>query len=448
MENPGFILNQIITNGIAIIAAFFVLRAFFKGSILLKLSVLWVLNVIIVSNITSFKETFGWPSYVSFPLLIIVSFVALYIAAKIIMKPLDDSIKQVESIASGNLKEEIDKLDQNDEIGRLSKALFELRRQLIEIVSDIKNKSDYLMESGSALSSTAEKMSEGANEQAASVEEVSSTMEQIASNIESNTENSIETERIATTSTNSIREVQTASKESLSSVNNIADKILIINDIALQTNILALNAAVEAARAGEQGKGFAVVAAEVRKLAERSKVAADDIVGLAEQGVKITDKSGKLLFDIIPEIEKTTKLVQEITAASKEQSNGANQVNSAIQQLNAVTQQNANMAEQITANSGDLLLTAEQLTGLMMFFKLADDTKKITQFTQKKESVKDVSKKVRQAVKPKLLVKAKQSVTLKKERKPAPIPTKSNYNTGGINISMDKDLKDNEFESF
>jgi methyl-accepting chemotaxis protein len=208
-------------------------------------------------------------------------------------------------------------------------------------------------------------------------------MEEISSNIQQNSENAQETERISQSAQSGIREVVKSAEEAFKAQRDISEKIQIINDIAFQTNLLALNAAVEAARAGEHGKGFAVVAAEVRKLAERSKVAADEIVVLAKNGLATSEKAGEYMANTLPEVEKTTNLVQEITAASLEQNNGVGQVNNAIQQLNNVTQQNASASEEIATSSEELSSQADTLSDLISFFK-TDEDEKIQQFSQSK----------------------------------------------------------------
>ena len=147
----------------------------------------------------------------------------------------------------------------------------------------------------------------------------------------------------------------------------IAERISIVGDIARQTNLLALNAAVEAARAGDNGRGFAVVAAEVRKLAERCQTAAHEINNLSKSGVTIAEKSGTLLDNLVPEIQKTAKLVQKITLSSMEQNSGANEVNNALQQLNQVIQQNAAISEEMAASSEELSSQAEQLKDIINF---------------------------------------------------------------------------------
>lgn len=275
-------------------------------------------------------------------------------------------------IADGDVSIEFETeyLSRKDEIGDLSRALQKMVDKLREVVESMVAGANNIASASEQTSSTAQELSQGASEQASSVEEISSTMEEMSANIQQNSDNAQQTEKIATLSSEGINKVALAAQNSLSSIRNISDKISIINDIAFQTNILALNAAVEAARAGEHGRGFAVVAAEVRKLAERSKLAANEIVDLAKSSVQVTEDAGKLMMTILPEIEKTAKLVQEIAAASLEQNNGSVQINSAIQQLNAITQQNASASEEMASNAEELTSQAEQLRETVSYFKI------------------------------------------------------------------------------
>ncbi len=282
---------------------------------------------------------------------------------------LKKAVNLAREIAEGNLNVNLD-INQKDEVGQLASALNKMTVKLKEMVVNIIDGMDNIARASEELSSTSQQMSQGANEQATSVEEVSSTMEEITSNIQQNTDNAQETEQIASVALKDILQVSEKSKVAVEANNVIGSKIQIINDISFQTNILALNAAVEAARAGEHGRGFAVVAAEVRKLAERSKIAAEEIVTLVSNSIKANQEAGDLLVQTLPNIEKTACLIQEISAASREQSNGAEQINSAIQQVNSVTQQNAAAAEELASSSEEMAAQAEQLSELIGFFNI------------------------------------------------------------------------------
>lgn len=347
------------------------LRAIFGKSIMFTISFWTALFSVLIAWLYFIVGKIGvmhvlWASPISFGIGVLMY---AYINKKL-KKPLEKSINELKLLSEGNLKSSLTLSANRDELGTLNNAVKNLADNFGNIVKEIKEHSGNLASSSQTLSSISEQTSQGANEQASSVEEVSSTMEQIASNIETNTGNALEAQKIALNVSGGIKKISDASSESLNSVHEIAGKINIITDIAFQTNILALNAAVEAARAGEYGRGFAVVAAEVRKLAERSKIAADEIVNRANHSVKITEEASSLMLKLIPEIEKTTKLVQEIASASQEQSHGSNQVNNALQQLNNVTQQNAAASEQISTNSEELASQAQQLRKLIAYFKL------------------------------------------------------------------------------
>jgi methyl-accepting chemotaxis protein len=294
-----------------------------------------------------------------------------FIIARGIINPINKGVRFAERISKGDLTANVD-VDQKDEIGVLANALKNMADKLKEIVGNIRAGADNIAAASQQMSSSSQEMSQGASEQASSAEEVSSSMEEMVSNIQQNTDNAQQTEKISSTASERIIEGNKATQTSVESMKEIADKISIINDIAFQTNILALNAAVEAARAGEHGKGFAVVASEVRKLAERSAEAAAEIDEKSKSGVEISERAGKQLSEIVPEIEKTSKLVQEITAASNEMSSGADQVNNAIQQLNQVTQQNAASSEELATSAEELSSQADQLKQIISYFKIGD----------------------------------------------------------------------------
>lgn len=344
--------------------------------------------------------------------------------SKNITKSLNKGVEFASKIANGDLRTSMD-INQKDEVGLLAKALNEMVGNLKNIALSISEGASNVASASQQISSSTQQLSQGASEQASSTEEVSSSMEEMVSNIQQNTDNAQQTEKISIKAADGMSKVAVAAQESLKSIRQIAEKITIVNDIAFQTNILALNAAVEAARAGEHGKGFAVVAAEVRKLAERSKVAADEIITLSNHSVRATEDAGVLMSEIIPEIEKTAKLVQEITAASMEQNSGADQINNAIQQLNQVTQQNAAASEEMATGSEELASQSEQLKEIVSFFRMDDD----------KSYSKSNQKTLKQFVPDKRKTNTNNDNSLKK----------------GVNIQLhnhNSDKLDDEFESF
>jgi methyl-accepting chemotaxis protein len=275
-----------------------------------------------------------------------------------------------EEMAAGNLTVLLQARGPQD---RLIQAFSAMVAGITRVVSDIRTIASEVASASQAISTTSVEVSNGASSQAASAEEASSSMEQMVSNIKQNADSAQQTDKIANKSAKDAQESGKSVLEAVGAMKEIASKISIIEEIARQTNLLALNAAIEAARAGEHGKGFAVVAAEVRKLAERSQKAAGEINQLSGTTVKVSEKAGEMLDKLVPDIQRTAELVQEIAAASKEQDIGAEQINQALMQLEKIIQQNAAASEEMSSTTEELSSQAEQLVSALSFFRTGDE---------------------------------------------------------------------------
>jgi methyl-accepting chemotaxis protein len=285
------------------------------------------------------------------------------------VKNLNATAAVADSIASGDLTVNAKRLSDMDTLGM---ALERMLEKLQTVVSEALCAAGNVSSGSQQLSASADQLSQGATEQASAAEEASSSMEQMAANVKQNADNASQTEKIARQSAVDAEASGAAVTRAVGAMETIAQKITIVQEIARQTDLLALNAAVEAARAGEHGRGFAVVASEVRKLAERSQAAASEIVTLSADTVKSAQEAGSMLSKLVPDIKRTAELVEEITAACREQDIGAAQVNQAIQQLDQVTQQNASASEEVSATSEELTAQAEQLQNTIAFFKIKE----------------------------------------------------------------------------
>ena len=299
---------------------------------------------------------------------VIAAAAALWIIVSI-SRALSSAVKLANSVADGDLNANAEARG-NDEVADLIKALNAMVGHLRDVVGKVTSATRNVASGSQELSATAEQLSQGATEQASSTEEASASMEEMASTIKQSADNASQTETIARQSAADAKASGEAVDKSVKAMQTIAEKIMVVQEIARQTDLLALNAAVEAARAGEHGRGFAVVASEVRKLAERSQTAAAEISTLSDETVKAARSSGEMLAKLVPDIQRTAELVEEISAGSREQNAGAAQINTAIQQLDKVTQQNTSAAEEMSATSEELAGQAEELEAAISYFKL------------------------------------------------------------------------------
>jgi methyl-accepting chemotaxis protein len=318
-------------------------------------------------------SSFTWFTSIMSVILVAASLIIGYVLFITIVKPLSKGVKFAQSIGRGDLTAQVD-INQEDEIGILAGELGSMANNLKQTVVSIKRNGLDLVHSSKTLRDSSMQLSRGSADQAASAEEVSTSIEEMVANIDQNTDNAVQTEKITVETAKDVNVANELSTEAVNAMEAISERVTVISDIAFQTNILALNAAVEAARAGEHGRGFSVVAAEVRKLAEKSKVAADDIVTLVGKGLKVSKEAGNKSRLLVPDIEKTTQLIKEIAAASMEQKTGADQINQAMQQLNMITQENASSSDELTQSSEQLSELANNLQKAVSYFNIGEET--------------------------------------------------------------------------
>ena len=288
---------------------------------------------------------------------------------RFLIKPINKLLIIADKVAEGDFRQSLT-FKQQDEIGRLARSLHSMIVQLTAVIVNVKSAAETVASQSQQINERAGQMSSGVTEQATSAEEASSSMEQMLSNIQQNADNARQTDKIAIQAARDAEDGGRTVAETVISMKQITEKISIIEEIARQTNLLALNAAIEAARAGEHGKGFAVVAQEVRKLAERSQLAAAEINKLADSSMQVAESSGEMLNRLVPDIRKTAELVQEISTASNEMNAGVSQINQAIQQLENVIQQNASASEELSSTAEDLSSQSQFLTEAVDYFKV------------------------------------------------------------------------------
>jgi methyl-accepting chemotaxis protein len=365
------LINTLIALVISMGFATIILKLIFKKSVMYTVSFWAVAFALVCWLLSAVVALFGtihmaWASPVTF----ILGTILFRDINKRLAKPLNAAIVNVKAISEGNLAIDVKKSNSKSELGILQNSIYNLVKSLSNIISEIQSGANTVQMSSEQLGAMSEELSSGAAEQASSLEELSAMIEELTATLESNMDRARLTGEISIQSQEMVKSVADGTHQIIDSYKNISHKITSVNDISFQTNILALNAAVEAARAGDAGRGFSVVAAEVRKLADSSKVLANDILEVSGSSVKVTENVESEIIRMIPKINESSGLVQEIVNSTIEQTSGISQVNVSIQQMNHVTQQNAAASEEMAAGAEELSSQAQSLTELVSFFKI------------------------------------------------------------------------------
>ncbi|MDF1547851.1 MAG: methyl-accepting chemotaxis protein, partial [Bacteroidales bacterium] len=368
-----FIFSSLRLILLAIPISIVLIKVLFKNSLFGKISAIWVVSVILSAiNWTARIEFEAWTSAFSVPMTTLILTVSVYVASRMLRDPLKAMMGDLKKISTGDIDIKITNLysSRKDEIGSLAESINLISLNLNKILGNIKKNSKDLMMVSEDLSEIMSTMTENTSTQASSIEEISSTMEEIASIVTMNSDNSQKTSSSTLKTIEAIREGNKSTEESIAAMKEVTDKVKLINDIAFQTNILALNAAVEASHAGEAGKGFAVVANEVKKLAERSNNAAQQIESVTSKVFRISESAGIKLTNIIEDANETSGLIREIASASIDQNTNIQQINDSIQVLNKMIQNNTSEAEKINAKAAFLSSSAKKLNDQVAVFHL------------------------------------------------------------------------------
>lgn len=368
-----FFLIAAISIFVALPVGIFIIRIFLKNSILFKIGALWLASILLSAFIARTWAYFPHlPIWLGFISQISVFGIPIYLVHRMIKRPFQKTTENIEKLANGELNLELIELDKSkkDELAILYRAVKKLSKKLKNVSSGIKKGIDNMNNISVQLRNTSNSLAMSSNQQASSLEEISSSIEEITSTIEVNTDNLQRTEEMSEKAVVAVDKGNKTGIEALASSNEIAEKIKVINDIAFQTNILALNAAVEAARAGDSGKGFAVVATEVRKLAEKSKQAADEIEAISMKGSQMSQKAIDEMSNTMPLMNEANTLLKQVSSSSIEQKSGAMQINQALHSINTSTQANASMADNMANISKVMLKQAEELKDEVNFFKI------------------------------------------------------------------------------